>query len=183
MKERKKSGWTKESFDDWKKEEPDLISEIDEIDIILPSIEFENDYVIEDENLKVQIYKSGGHSGCSSIAYFPEEKVLFAGDEIASGFWIFLSDKTGNPDHWIESFEHLLKLDIEYIVPGHGPVVKKEYIAEQLNFMKELRQAVLDAIDANKTPDDVQVPKYVYEPATDWQVSEALKFLFEFYKK
>ncbi len=94
-----------------------------------------------------------------------------------------MSDPTGNPDKWIESFEEILKLDVEKIVPGHGSVVGKEYIEEQLEFMKDLKKAVLNAISEGKKPEEVDVPEYPYEPAADWQIPSALEHLFNHYSK
>ncbi len=176
------TSWNQKSFDDWKESEPDLADTITEIEIILPHKGFDEKYVLFDNDLRVEFYVSGGHSSCSSVAYFPEQRVLFVGDEIASGFWIYMSDSTGSPERWIESFERLLELDIDIVVPGHGPIVDKEYIEEQLIFMKKLKERVLDALAQGKEIEDVNVPNY-YEPATDWQIPEALKFLFKYYSE
>ena len=183
MKRQTEERWTKDVFDDWKKREPELAEFIGEIEMIIPQTVFDNEYVIEDENLEINFFNSGGHTSCSSYAYFPKDKILFAGDEIGAGYWIFMSDPTGSPDKWIESFERMLKLDIEAIVPGHGPVVGKDYIEEQLEFMKKLKQAVLKAIFEGKKPEEVELPDYPHEPASDWQIPEALEFLFSYYSK
>ncbi|MFX0004244.1 MAG: MBL fold metallo-hydrolase [Candidatus Hermodarchaeota archaeon] len=181
MKKRKKQNWTIEGFNEWKEEEPKLAEIIDEIEIIIPSKGFEKQYIIHDEGLKVEFYHSGGHTGCSSYAYFQEEKVLFSGDLIAAGFWPFISDPTEDFEGWIRSFEYMLTLDIEKIIPGHGPVVEKNYIKEQLEFMKKLRKNVLKAITEEKGKDQIEVPEYNHEPAEDWQIPRALDHLFKYY--
>ena len=183
MKWKLENGWKKEDFDEWKKGNPEFAKYIDEIEIIIPQTSFEKEFILEDGDLQISFVNSGGHSSCSSYAYFPKDKVLFIGDEIGAGYWIFMSDPTGNPDKWIESFQEILKLDVEKIVPGHGPVVGKEYIEEQLEFMKNLKKAVLKAISEGKKPEEVEVPDYPYEPAADWQIPEALKHLFNYYSK
>ncbi len=181
MKQRKEENWTTEAFDEWKKEEPEIAELIDEIEIIIPTKGFENKYIISDNGLNVEFYHSGGHTGCSSYAYFPEEKVLFSGDLIAVGFWPFISDPTEDFEGWISSFESLLNRDIEAVIPGHGPVVGKEYIKEQLTFMKALRTKVIKAISEKKGPEEIEVPEYEHEPAEDWQIPRALEFLFKYY--
>ncbi|NPD89289.1 MAG: MBL fold metallo-hydrolase [Asgard group archaeon] len=183
MKGKLADSWEKEAFDDWKKEQPELADFIEEIEITIPQKEFENEYLLEDGDLYIEFVNSGGHSSCSTYAYFPKDKTLFIGDEIGAGYWIFMSDPTGNPDKWIESFEEILKLDVEKIIPGHGPIVSKEYVKEQLEFMKELKKTVLKAISEGKKPEEVEVPDYPYEPAIDWQIPTALEFLFNHYSK
>ncbi len=181
MKKRKKENWTEEAFNEWKKEEPELAELIDEIEIVIPIKGFENKYKINDEGLIVEFYYSGGHTGCSSYAYFPEEKVIFSGDLIAAGFWPFISDPTEDFEGWISSFEYMLNLDIEVIIPGHGPLIGKEYIKEQLTFMKKLKNSVIQAISEGKELEKIEVPDYKYEPAEDWQIPRALAFLFNYY--
>lgn len=49
--------------------------------IVLPDITFSEKLVIRDASLAVEFYYyGGGHTKCSTFAYFPEEKVLFTGD-------------------------------------------------------------------------------------------------------
>ncbi|MFX0038331.1 MAG: MBL fold metallo-hydrolase [Promethearchaeota archaeon] len=181
MKKRKEQHWTIEAFNEWKKEEPKLAEIIDEIEIIIPTKGFEKKLIIHDNGLRVEFYHSGGHTGCSSYAYFPEEKVLFSGDLIAAGFWPFISDPTEDFEGWIRSFEHMLSLDIKIVIPGHGPVVGKDYIKDQLTFMRELRKNVLKAISEERGLDHIEVPEYANEPAEDWQIPRALDYLFKYY--
>ncbi|MFW9820884.1 MAG: MBL fold metallo-hydrolase, partial [Candidatus Thorarchaeota archaeon] len=154
---------------------------IDEIEIIIPTEGFKTKRIIKDNGLNVEFYHSGGHTGCSSYAYFPEEKVLFSGDLIAAGFWPFISDPTEDFEGWISSFEYMLNLDIDIIIPGHGPLVGKEYIKEQLIFMKKLKNNVINAISEGIKAEQIKIPDYKYEPAEDWQIPRALEFLFNYY--
>ncbi|UCC19505.1 MAG: MBL fold metallo-hydrolase [Promethearchaeota archaeon] len=183
MKKRKEGNWTKEAFDEWKKEEPELKNMIDEIEIIIPKRGFDDKYVITDDDSQVEFYHSGGHTGCSSYAYFPQEKVLFTGDELAVGFWPFISDPTGDPEKWIQTFEYILTLNIDAIVPGHGAVVGKEYLREELSFRTKLKNVVLNAIKEGKGPKEIEVPEFKYEPAEEWQIPRALEFLHNYYSK
>jgi len=183
MKERMNKSWTKEAFDDWKKNEPETAELVDEIEIIIPHNSFETKHVIVDKGLRVEFFHSGGHTECSSYAYFPDEKVLFSGDLIAAGFWPFISDPKEDFEGWMKSFEHMLTLDIKSVIPGHGPVVGKDYIKEQLTFMTQLKTAVLKAISEGKAQEEVEIPTYSYEPAEDWQIPRALEYLYYYYSK
>jgi glyoxylase-like metal-dependent hydrolase (beta-lactamase superfamily II) len=178
---KKENAWTVEAFEDWKKNEPDYGQFIIEIEILIPESGFESNFTISDNNYKVDFFYSGGHTGCSSCAYFPNEKILFSGDEIAAGFWPFISDPTGDPEKWIRSLEYMLTLDIQALIPGHGSVVKKEYVKEQLVFMKALKRAILNAISENKDPNDLNLPESPCKPAEDWQIPRALDFLYKYY--
>lgn len=183
LKRKKEKIWTIEAFNEWKKSEPELSEIIDEIEIIIPNFGFENQWVLEDTDLTVEFFTSGGHTECSSYAYFPNENVLFAGDLVASGYWPFISDPTESFEGWINSFEHMLTLKIDTIIPGHGHLVGKNYISEQLKFMKALKNAVLETISEGRETENVIIPEYPFEPAEDWQIPKALEYLLNYYSK
>ncbi len=180
MKRRKEEGWTKEAFDGWKKEEPDFAEYIDEIEIVIPTKSFENERIIRNKDFQLEFYHSGGHSSCSSYAYFPNEKVLFTGDDLAAKSWPYISDAAGDPEKWMKAFEHMMSLDVEVVVPGHGPLGGKELIEEQLSYLQVLKTAVLNAISDGRGPEEVEVPEF-YEPAEDWQIPRALEHLHGYY--
>ena len=146
----------------------------------MPDRTFKDTLVIEDGNLRLELHRSGGHTGCSAFAYFPEEKILFAGDEIAAMEWPYISDETGNPDDYISALEQMMKLEIDKVIPGHGPIVGKDHINEYLIFIRKLKKLVIEAVEEDRQPADIEVPNF-YKPSVDWQIGKALKFLYEFY--
>ncbi len=182
MKRRMKEGWKKEDFDKWKEDDPDFAEYIDEIEITLPHVGFEKERIIANNDLHVEFYHSGGHCSGESYAYFPAEKVLFTGDDLATKQWPYIFESCGDPEKWMQAFEHMLSLDVDVFVPGHGSVTDKEHIEEQLNFLRELKRVVLESISEGKGPDDIMIPEF-YEPAADWQLPAARKALHEFYSK
>ncbi|MFX0170341.1 MAG: MBL fold metallo-hydrolase [Candidatus Hodarchaeota archaeon] len=124
-------------FKEWKNEDPEKTHMIDEIDnSFLPNITFTTEIEIRDGEYTVELYHCGRHTSCSSYAYFPHEKVLFAGDLIFAKEWPWVGDPTANPDKWIEALQEIIKRDISKVVPGHGPIVGKEELEIHLNFLK-----------------------------------------------
>ncbi|MGY5879656.1 MAG: MBL fold metallo-hydrolase [Candidatus Thorarchaeota archaeon] len=182
MQQRIENQWTQKALDEWKKENPELTDEIDAVEFWLPTTTFKDTHIIEDGDLKLELHRSGGHTGCSAYAYFPEEKILFAGDEIAAMEWPYISDETGNPDDYISALEQMLKLEIDKVIPGHGPIVEKDHINEYLIFIRKLRKLVLDAIEEEREPEISEVPNF-YDPTVDWQIEKALKFMHKFYSE
>ena len=182
MKQKMKVGWKKEDFDKWKADEPEYVEYIDEVEIVLPTVGFEKERIIKNNDLQMEFYHSGGHCAGESYAYFPEERVLFTGDDLATRQWPFISEPCGSPEKWIQAFEHMLSLDVEVVVPGHGALVETDHIEEQLEFLKELKHAVLQTVSEGKGPEDIEIPDF-YEPATDWQIPEARKFLHAYYSE
>ncbi|MFX1498112.1 MAG: MBL fold metallo-hydrolase [Promethearchaeota archaeon] len=183
LKRKREKNWTKKAFNEWKKSEPEFSEIIDEIEIIIPNFGFENQWILKDNDLTVEFYTSGGHTECSSYAYFPSENTLFTGDLVASGYWPFISDPNESFEGWINSFKHMLTLKVNTIIPGHGPLVGKNYISEQLSFMLKLKKAVLRNISEGKGFEQIIIPEYPYEPAEDWQIPKALEHLENYYSK
>ncbi len=180
IKMRLHGNWSKESIQKWKEEEPENSEDFDKIDVFLPHWSFHKSHVLKEEKHQVEFYHSGGHCSCSSWVYFPEDKVIFTGDELASYNWPFISEQSGNPDTWIEAFEQMISLDVNTIIPGHGKIVDKNHLKEHLDYLKALRSIVKKAIDTKMNPKDINVPDF-YEPAEEWQILKALEHLTNFY--
>ena len=61
--------------------------------------------------------------------HVPEERVAFTGDTLFSGCqtWLMTSDV----DQWVAALDRIRSLDVDFLVPGHGPVVTKQYLDVQ----------------------------------------------------
>ena len=69
---------------------------------------------------------------------------MFTGDTIFSGCqtWLMTSDV----EEWLTALERVRTLDVDWIVPGHGPVVTKTYLDVQRSALMEWKTAVAVAI-------------------------------------
>ncbi|MGH9884829.1 MAG: MBL fold metallo-hydrolase [bacterium] len=85
-----------------------------------------------------------GHTPGQLAVHVPEERVVFTGDTIFSGCqtWLMTSDVP----RWLEALERIRTLDVDWIVPGHGPVVGKDYLDVQRSHLLEWTSAVAAAI-------------------------------------
>lgn len=165
--DRKNTEWSKARFEHWKQEKPEDAEWLEEVEVLAPTVSFQNRLGIRDDALSVELYHSGGHTDCSVYAYAPQEKVIFAGDLLFAKVFPYAGDSSADPDRWIEIFEEWLALDFEHVVPGHGPVVGRDEIMRHLNFFNALKQATQEAIAAGKGPDEIQAPEF-YEVAEEW---------------
>jgi glyoxylase-like metal-dependent hydrolase (beta-lactamase superfamily II) len=122
-------------LDTYKRDAPERWWLFDGLEIVLPTTTFTDKWEID----CVEFIHTGGHSDCSSIVYIPDDKLLFAGDLLFVNRFPWAGDPTANPDSWIEAFQKILKMDIETIIPGHGPLCNEEEVEKQLLWMKEIR--------------------------------------------
>ncbi len=85
-----------------------------------------------------------GHTPGQLAVHVPEEGLVFTGDTIFSGCqtWLMTSDVA----QWLDALERIRTLDVETIVPGHGPVVPKSYLDVQRSVLMEWKTAVASAI-------------------------------------
>lgn len=91
------------------------------------------------DQFNFQVIHTPGHSPGGICLYEPEKKVLFSGDLIFSNSNVGRTDLRGGDSRLlIESIEKLLKLDVEYLCPGHMNAVKggNEHVRGSYNFAK-----------------------------------------------
>ncbi len=97
-----------------------------------------------------EIYHDKGETDDSLWMFFPEKKVLFAGDLVMNpGF-----PNVGNPNkvqrypkHWAFAMEKMLEKDAEYILPGHGQLIEgKENVKKALSIRVEALHFVHDEV-------------------------------------
>ena len=85
-----------------------------------------------------------GHTPGQVAVHVPEERVVFTGDTIFCECQTWLM--TSNVDQWLESLERIRQLDVDILVPGHGPVTTLRYIETQRSVLLEWKAAVAAAV-------------------------------------
>lgn len=77
-----------------------------------------------------------GHTPGDIAVYHPRSKILFAGDAILEGMDPYIHPDSINTNTWIKNLERLKKLDIEWILPGHGALSKRDIIDSNIRFLQ-----------------------------------------------
>ncbi len=93
-----------------------------------------------------------GHTPGQIAVYVPEERVVFTGDTIFSGCqtWLMTSDV----GQWVASLDIIGRLDVNWIIPGHGAVVGPSYVATQRAALLNWQAAVAAAISKGWTREE-----------------------------
>jgi glyoxylase-like metal-dependent hydrolase (beta-lactamase superfamily II) len=148
------TNWTPEKIEEYKKtaEDPKIF---DNFKVVLPQQTFKETYELVDDEIKVIIKKTGGHTDGSSHIYCPQYKALFAGDNLFVNLFPWGGTDTANPDQWIEALEEYLALDIDYYIPGHGPIDDGTYIKEFLDYLRETKKVMKQLIAEGKSKEEV----------------------------
>lgn len=106
--------------------------------VATPNMWYAKDQVLKVGNVEARVYHfDNGHTSGDSMVYFPDLKVVAAGDAFAGNMNCDTA-QGGSVLGWAKSLDALLKLDFDMIVPGHGndPLTKADVQAAQTRFAK-----------------------------------------------
>jgi glyoxylase-like metal-dependent hydrolase (beta-lactamase superfamily II) len=129
------------------------------------------------DGLHVELLWVGpAHTTGDVIAHLPEQRVVFTGDILfrlcTPIGW------EGTYDRWIDALDHIVALDPECVVPGHGPLSGVEGPKEMKAYLEYVRgeskrffEAGLEPLEAAKRID--------LGPYADWTEPERIVFNVE----
>ncbi len=105
-----------------------------------PAITFDHDLTLKVGGHTFELLFTPGHTVGQIAVHVPEERVVFTGDTVfcECQTWLYVS----SVDQWLAALERLRALDVDIVVPGHGPVTNKAYLDVQRAFLMEWVTAV-----------------------------------------
>ena len=120
-------------------------------EIIYPSLAFSDKMQIYLGDETVELIRTApSHTEGSIVVSIPSKKILFAGDILFTDFHPFMAD--GDIAGWTKAIDALLTMDVDKIVPGHGPLSTKkdlrdmkEYLIQFDHTARELAKTSQDA--------------------------------------
>lgn len=99
-------------------------------------------------------YLGAGHTNGDLIVLLPDEKILFSGDLVVNGRLPFLQSADADPRGWENILTRLATLDVEKLVPGHGPVGTRQALADTLAYLRKVNSLATLFIET-KVPDEL----------------------------
>lgn len=108
------------------------------------TVTFTEDVTVRLGDHTFELIHTPGHTPGQTAVYIPEERVVFTGDTIFSGCQTWLMNSA--VDQWLLSLDKIAGLDVEYVVPGHGPVTTLDYVRTQRSILHDWVSAVADAL-------------------------------------
>ncbi len=138
----------------------------------LPTQPFEGAVIVKVGDVDVEVVELGpAHTAGDVIAVVPARRVVFTGDLLFSGghpiVW------AGPVTNWIGALDHVLGLDIDVVVPGHGPVTDKAGVRELRAYFTELLEQARPLYDEGLTPLEA-ARRIRIERAVGWGESERI---------
>jgi cyclase len=128
-----------------------------------PTVTFEDNLVYYIGGNRVEFRFVGpAHTWGDLVAYLPEHKILFAAD--LAFFHLVPYCHNAHISKWMEAMDNVMKMDVDVIVPGHGPVGGKKDLAESAEYFRFLKPEVKKRYDAKMSPGaaaaDLKMGKY-----------------------
>jgi len=106
------------------------------LELIAVARELRNGDKVELGELALEVLHTPGHTAGSVCLYASKQRILLSGDTIFSDGVGRTDLPTGDATALRNSIEGLLKLDVQSIYPGHGPLVEKNARACILNALQ-----------------------------------------------
>ena len=107
-------------------------------------IVFTGDLTLHVGDHTFRLIHTPGHTPGQVAVHVPEERVVFTGDTVFSECqtWLMTSDV----DQWVTALETIRALDVDRLVPGHGPITTTRYLDVQRAVLLDWKAAVADAV-------------------------------------
>jgi cyclase len=107
-------------------------------------ITFTGDVVLHVGDHTFNLIWTPGHTPGQIAVHVPEERVVFTGDTVFSEVqtWVMASDV----DQWVGALNTISRLDVDKVVPGHGPVTDLKYLQTQKAVLLEWKSRVASAV-------------------------------------
>jgi cyclase len=99
------------------------------IELVVPTETFDGELTLRVGGKEVQLIEVGpAHTRGDTLALVPGERVLFSGDILFHGAHPIVW--AGPVSNWIAACDRILAMDVEVIVPGHGPLAGPDAVRE-----------------------------------------------------
>jgi len=119
-----------------------------------PCVSFEQEMTVDLGGTTVKLIHSdmASHTAGSIVVVVPEQRVLFAGDILFTDFHPYLGE--GDLKGWARTLDMMYTMDVNHIIPGHGPLSTKRDLEEMKTYLsvfnKQATELCAGANDAGK---------------------------------
>ena len=142
------------------------------IEVTPPTTTFDDEMTVSVGDKAVQLINVGpAHTRGDVLAYVPGDKAIFTGDILFIGGHPVMWD--GPMANWQAACERILALDVDVIVPGHGPVTDKDGVRNFKGYLDyveaETRQRFDAGMDEWQAALDISLADYA-----DWLDAERI---------
>lgn len=120
-----------------------------------PSIFVEEEMLLNINALKVNLISVNkkAHTHSDLLVYIPHERMVFVGDLVFNDRLPSIRD--GSLTGWLEALDEVRKMDVDYIIGGHGKIVDRSSVDMTYNYIKTMKEKVAAFIEDGEEIADV----------------------------
>ncbi|HXV00703.1 MAG TPA: MBL fold metallo-hydrolase [Caulobacteraceae bacterium] len=113
----------------------------------LPTTTFEHEITRRVGNKMVRIFHVGpAHTPGDALVHVPADRLVFTGDILfIEGHPVMWEGPVGN---WIAACDAIMAMDVETVVPGHGPITDKRGVAAVRDYLAYIRDEARKRFEA-----------------------------------
>ena len=113
--------------------------EMKDVRLVLPDVTYAGQMSLFQDDRPIELlYMGPAHTPGDTLVYLPREKVLFAGD--VAFHYVVPGPFDCHVSGWIRVADRIADLDVETIVPGHGPIGTKKELREMREYLALVRR-------------------------------------------
>ena len=114
-----------------------------------PTVTFTDELALDLGELTVRMFPTPGHSEDGVSMYIPERRALIGGDSVTTGIVPAIGD--GDSRVLQRSLYRLMTMEIDALIPGHGPVLHgvtrvREWLGWLATYLANIRSAARDLV-------------------------------------
>lgn len=142
------------------------------INYTMPTRTFDEKLALNVGRKLVELTRLGpAHTRGDTVAYVPSERILYAGDIMFVGehpvMW------AGPIENWIKACDTILGMEVDVVVPGHGPITDKDGVRRFKAFLEyiaeEARKRFDKGMSYTEAANDIALHAYA-----DWEDPERI---------
>lgn len=121
----------------------------------LPRLAFADKFTVRLGGKIVRAQHFGrGHTNGDAFMLFPERRVLHTGDMFVAGAPLIDYASGGSGIEWTKTIDAVLALPFDTVIPGHGPVMKREQLLEWKQSFEKLKSDLKQMRQQQKSQQD-----------------------------
>jgi cyclase len=140
--------------------------------IPLPTLTYEDSLTLRYGDTEVQLlYYGPAHTFGDTLVYLPQSQVLFAGD--VAFFYSMPLAAGGKIGSWLKVIDRIKEMDIDLIVPGHGPIGGKAELDDEREYFEFVMEQTRGCFERGMSPEQA-VREIDLGPYKDWLDAERI---------
>jgi glyoxylase-like metal-dependent hydrolase (beta-lactamase superfamily II) len=135
----------------------------DNITFTPPTRTFEDELILNVGDKVVHLIEVGpAHTQGDTLVHIPADRVVFTADILFIGVHPIIW--AGPTSNWLRACDLILAMDVQTIVPGHGPITDKKGVAEVKGYLEYIYQEAQKryeiGMSAQEAAKDIDLDRY-----------------------